>query len=69
MGHSCDFFTAVGPIWGVCEAELSFFYVVVEIITGISIVGKRGHSGEYGDAAKLVGKMSKSVMQLISIYF
>ena len=28
-----------------------------------------GHSGEYGNAAKLVGKMSKSVMQLISIYF
>ena len=28
-----------------------------------------GHSGEYGNAAKLVGKMSKSVMQLISIHF
>ena len=28
-----------------------------------------GHSGEYGNGAKLVGKMSKSVMQLISIYF
>ena len=28
----------------------------------------RGHSGEYGNGAKLVGKMSKSVMQLISIH-
>ena len=28
-----------------------------------------GHSGEYGNDAKLVGKMSKSVMQLISIHF
>ena len=28
-----------------------------------------GHSGEYGNGAKLVGKMSKSVMQLISIHF
>ena len=28
-----------------------------------------GHSGEYGNAAKLVGKMSKSVMWLISIHF
>ena len=24
-----------------------------------------GHSGEYGNAAKLLGKMSKSVMRLI----
>ena len=28
-----------------------------------------GHSGEYGNGAKLVEKMSKSVMQLISIHF
>ena len=28
-----------------------------------------GHSGEYGNAAKFVGEMSKSVMQLISIHF
>ena len=28
-----------------------------------------GHSGEYGNDAKLVWKMSKSVMQLISIGF
>ena len=28
-----------------------------------------GHSGEFGNGAKLVGKMSKSVMQLISIHF
>ena len=28
-----------------------------------------GHSGEFGNGAKLVGKMSKSVMQLISINF
>ena len=30
---------------------------------------EEGHSGEYGNAAKLVGKMSKSVMRLISIHF
>jgi len=29
----------------------------------------QGHSGEYGNVAKLVGKMSKSVIQLISIHF
>ena len=28
-----------------------------------------GHSGEYGNDAKLVGKMSNLVMQLISIHF
>ena len=28
-----------------------------------------GHSGEYRNAAKLAGEMSKSVMQLISIHF
>ena len=28
-----------------------------------------GHSGEYGKGAKLVGKISKSVMQLITIHF
>ena len=31
--------------------------------------GSKGHSGEYGNGAKLVEKMSKSVMQLISIHF
>ena len=31
--------------------------------------GQLGHSGEYGNDAKLVGKTSKSVMQLISIHF
>ena len=30
-------------------------------------LGHLGHSGEYGNGAKLVWKMSKSVMQLISI--
>ena len=29
----------------------------------------QGHSGDFGNAAKMVGKMSKSVMQLISIGF
>ena len=28
-----------------------------------------GHSGDFGNAAKMVGKMSKLVMQLISIGF
>ena len=28
-----------------------------------------GHSGDFGNATKMVGKMSKSVMQLISIGF
>ena len=32
-------------------------------------LAQQGHSGEYGNAAKLVGEMSKSVMQLISIHF
>ena len=32
-------------------------------------LGYKGHSGEYGNAAKLEGKMSKSVMQLVSIHF
>ena len=31
--------------------------------------GYMGHSGDFGNAAKMVGKMSKSVMQLISIGF
>ena len=31
-------------------------------------LGHLGHSGEYGNGAKLVRKMSKSVMQLISIH-
>ena len=33
------------------------------------MTNNKGHSGEYGNAAKLVGKMSKSVMQLVSIHF
>ena len=32
-------------------------------------VGQLGHSGDFGNAAKMVGKMSKSVMWLISIHF
>ena len=28
-----------------------------------------GHSGDFGNAAKMVGKMSKSVIKLISIGF
>jgi hypothetical protein len=32
-------------------------------------LGFMGHSGDFGNAAKMVGKMSKSVMQLISIGF
>ena len=39
-------------------------YCIIATATAIG-----GHSGEYGNAAKLVGKMSKSVMQLISIHF
>ena len=38
-------------------------------LTGHQAGETQGHSGEYGNAAKLVGKMSKSVMQLISINF
>ena len=30
---------------------------------------EKGHSGDFGNAAKMAGKMSKSVMQLISIGF
>ena len=37
---------------------------------GLDLVFRlKGHSGEFGNGAKLVGKMSKSVMQLISINF
>ena len=34
-------------------------------IRGESRMMHPGHSGEYGNGAKLVGKMLKSVMQLI----
>ena len=37
--------------------------------TNSGLTWHMGHSGEYGNAAKLVGKMSKSVMWLISIHF
>ena len=30
---------------------------------------QQGHAGDYGNAAKLVGKMSKSAMQLSSLHF
>ena len=33
------------------------------------VFDQQGHSGEYGNAAKLVRKMSKSVMRLILIHF
>ena len=36
---------------------------------GIIFAIHLGHSGDFGNAAKMVGKMSKSVMQLISIGF
>ena len=36
---------------------------------GGGIQTQEGHSGDFGNAAKMVGKMSKSVMQLISIGF
>ena len=36
---------------------------------GMSSVKEEGHSGDFGNAAKMVGKMSKLVMQLISIGF
>ena len=35
----------------------------------LTLGGAVGHSGEYSNAAKLAGKMSKSVMQLIPIHF
>ena len=48
-----------------CPAGLEGF-PALKVLT---ILNLTGHSGEYGNAAKLVGKMSKSVMQLISIHF
>ena len=41
----------------------------VKVVEGIVRVSSLGHSGEYGNGARLVGKMSKSVMHLISIHF
>ena len=41
------------------------------LLRSLSAIATRfwGHSGDFGNAAKMVGKMSKSVMQLISIGF
>ena len=44
-------------------------YITIIIILIGSLYNYQGHSGEYGNAAKLVAKMSKSVMWLISIHF
>ena len=35
----------------------------------IEVLEHMGHSGDFGNTAKMVGKISKSVMQLISIRF
>ena len=43
--------------------------VTSEVNREIKCIAHMGHSGEYGNGAKLVGKISKSVMQLISIHF
>ena len=40
---------------------------VVTVVTNMSY--GQGHSGDFGNTAKMVGKMSKSVMQLMSIGF
>ena len=45
---------------GIGQSEDTGFVPIVRLV---------GHSGEYGNAAKLVGKMSKSVMRLMSIHF
>ena len=42
------------------------FWVYSEFLSFFQLMG---HSGDFGNAAKMVGKMSKSVMQLISIGF
>ena len=41
----------------------------MQILIEVHCEELQGHSGEYGNGAKLVRKMSKSVMQLISILF
>ena len=53
------------------KSESMKYYVNAQNKDKSSIVDEApmGHSGEYGNATKLVGKMSKSVMQLISFHF
>ena len=48
--------------------EKSFRVLAITVTLG-NYDSVLGHSGEYGNDAKLVGKISKSVMQLISIHF
>ena len=50
------------------------FFAMTEIYFEVldnreTALARLGHSGEYGNDAKVVGKMPKSVMQLISIHF
>ena len=52
-GSSWDWATQDGEVYLICSLCIRYM----------------GHSGEYGNGAKLVGKISKSVMQLISIHF
>ena len=49
---------------GVVKSSLSPNIAVV-----FGTLDKLGHTGDFGNAAKLVGEMSKSLMQLISIHF
>ena len=44
----------------------STYYIILH---GGGLLNLLGHSGDFGNAAKMVGNMSKSVMQLISIGF
>ena len=51
------------------KSNLIHMISVGEMDTDQILRWNEGHSGEYGNAAKFVGEMSKSVMQLISIHF
>ena len=58
--------TLLVSLWHMMESSTSqSMYLDLRLSTIVHM----GHSGEYGNGAKLVGKMSKSVMQLISIHF
>ena len=48
---------------------LRYYKRVSKGITLQYMIVVMGHSGDFGNAAKMVGKMPKSVMQLISIGF
>ena len=52
-----------------CEYDFDLSRKIKECFLVEYLVLLEGHSGDFGNAPKMVGKISKSVMQLISIGF